>query len=60
MLVEHGAIWKPDGPLTYARRSLYGVDPEVTVEVVGLLRGKGACDEATLHDLLERPACAST
>jgi ankyrin repeat protein len=55
LLVEHGAVWKPSDSLNDVRRTLYGIDPEVTVELVGLLMKHRACDDATLRDLLRTP-----
>lgn len=52
VLIEHGAVWKPDDSLNDVRRTLCGIDPEVTVELVGMLVRHRACDDATLHDLL--------
>ena len=55
LFVEHGAVWAPGDSLNDVRRTLYGIDPEVTVELVGLLVKHRACDDATLHDLLRTP-----
>lgn len=37
------------------RRALYGIDPEVTIELVGLLVKHRACDDSILRDLLRPP-----
>jgi len=55
LLVEHRAVWEPGDSLNDVRRTLYGIDPEVTVELVGLLLKHRACDDVTLHDLLRTP-----
>ena len=36
LLVEHGALWKPDKSINDVRRVLYRIEPEVTLELVGL------------------------
>ncbi len=55
LLVERGAVWEPADSLRDVRRVLCGIDPEVTVELVGLLLKHRACDDASLHDLLRTP-----
>jgi len=55
LLVEHGALWNPGDSLNDVRRSLYRIDPEVTVELAGLFLKYHACDDTTLRDLL-RPS----
>ncbi len=56
LLIEHGAIWKPDpSTLNDARRILYRIDPEVAVELAGLLLNHRACAETTLHEFLRTP-----
>jgi hypothetical protein len=55
MLLEHGAVWSPGESLNDARRTLCHLEPEVTIELVGLLVKHHACDDATLHNLLRTP-----
>lgn len=55
LLIDHGARWTPGGLLNDVRRTLYGIDPEVTVEFADLLVSHGACDDVALHDLLRTP-----
>ena len=56
LLVEHGALWKPEAPsLNDARRILYKIEPQVTVELAGLLVKHQACDHSVLHDFLRPP-----
>ncbi len=38
LLLQRGAMWKPDpSTLNDTRRILYRIEPEVTVELIGLL-----------------------
>jgi len=47
LLVDHGALWKPDASsLNDARRILYRIEPYVTVELAGLLAKHRACQRA--------------
>jgi hypothetical protein len=56
LLVEHGALWKPDASsLNDARRILYKIEPQVTVELAGLLVKQQACDHVVLRDFLRPP-----
>ncbi len=56
LLVEHGALWKPDASsLNDARRILYKIEPQVTVELAGLLVKHQACDHGVLRDFLRPP-----
>jgi len=56
LLVEHRALWKPDASsLNDVRRILYRIEPQVTVELVGLLVSHKACDDSVLHDFLRAP-----
>jgi hypothetical protein len=56
LLVEHGALWKPDASsLIDARRILYKIEAQVTVELAGLLAKHRACDDAVLRDFLRPP-----
>jgi ankyrin repeat protein len=53
LLIEHSAVWKPDGSsLNDVRRTLYKIDPEVTVEFAHLLAVHRACEDDTLRGLL--------
>src|SRR5690606_8721053 len=56
LLVEHGALWKPDASsLSDARRILYKIEPQVTVELASLLLKHRACDDGVLRDFLRPP-----
>jgi hypothetical protein len=56
LLVEHGALWKPDvSSLNDARRILYKIEPQVTIELAGLLAKHRACDPGVLRDFLRPP-----
>lgn len=56
LLIEHGALWNPGGSsLNDVRRILYKIEPEVTVELVGLLTKHKACDDAVLREFLRAP-----
>jgi hypothetical protein len=55
VLVEHGARWKPGDRLNDVRRILYKLEPDVTIELVGLLRKHQACDDQDLRGLLQTP-----
>jgi ankyrin repeat protein len=56
LLVDHGALWRPDpSTLNDVRRILYKIEPDLTVELVGLLTAHTACDAAFLHELLRTP-----
>jgi ankyrin repeat protein len=56
-LLSHGACWSPDSAyeLTSLRRSLLECRPEVTIELLHLLRKHGACPAETVHRLLGTP-----
>lgn len=52
LLLQHGAIWKPDpSTLNGVRRILYHIEPEVAVELIGLLI-KNENGEAAVQELL--------
>jgi hypothetical protein len=56
LLVDHGAVWKPDASaMNDGRRVLYKIEPQVTVELVGLLMNHKACDDALVHEFLRPP-----
>lgn len=56
LLVEHGAVWKPDASsLKAMRRILCKIEPQVTVELAGLLASHKACDDAVLHEFIRTP-----
>jgi hypothetical protein len=56
LLVEHGALWKPEASsLNDARRILYKIEPDVTVELVGLLMKHKACDDSVVREFLRPP-----
>jgi ankyrin repeat protein len=55
LLLERGAIWKPDpSTLNETRRILYRIEPAVTVELIGTLL-KNAAGETAVHELLRVP-----
>ena len=55
LLLQHGAIWKPQpSTLNDARRILYRLEPEVTVELVGHLL-ETANGESGVRELLRVP-----
>jgi hypothetical protein len=56
LLVDHGAVWRPDASsINDGRKVLYKIEPQVTVELVGLLMNHKACDDALVHDFLRPP-----
>jgi len=56
-LASHGAIWNPDDQsvLNSLRRSLYGCEPGVTIELLQLLHKHNACPKERLVELLNKP-----
>jgi ABC-type nitrate/sulfonate/bicarbonate transport system substrate-binding protein len=58
LLLEHGALWRPDNAsdLAWVRRSLYECEPEVTSELVERLVKLAACTQDTIHNLLRTAA----
>ncbi|HLY62802.1 MAG TPA: hypothetical protein VKV95_18820 [Terriglobia bacterium] len=60
-LVEHGALWRPDGraEMNSLRQILYKCEPQVTVEVVKLLARHHASPEETLEQFLDTPRMRS-
>ena len=58
VLVEHGALWRPEGRSTLksTREALYKCEPAVTVDFVKLLAGSKAAPEEILEQLLDDPA----
>lgn len=53
LLLEAGARWRPDErAIAEARRSLYGVDRNVIVKVIDLLRTHEACEHGVLRELI--------
>lgn len=58
LLLEQGALWRPDDPRQVAevRRSLYECEPDVTLELVERLVKHTAYTQDTIHDLLRTPA----
>jgi hypothetical protein len=55
LLVQHGAMWKPDpSTLNATRRILYRIEPDVTVELIGQLL-KNENGEAGVQELLRVP-----
>jgi hypothetical protein len=56
LLVDHGAVWRPDSSsMNDGRKVLYKIEPQVTVELVGLLMNHKACDDALVHQFLRPP-----
>jgi len=55
LLVEHGAVWKPEpSTLNHTRRILYRIEPEVTVELIGQLLNHEEGEHA-VRELLRVP-----
>ena len=55
LLLRHGAMWKPEAStLNDVRRVLYRIEPEVTVELIGLLLNN-ADGESGVRELLRVP-----
>jgi hypothetical protein len=55
LLLQHGAMWKPEhSTLNDTRRILYRIEPDVTVELIGLLL-KNADGESGVRELLRVP-----
>jgi hypothetical protein len=56
-LLSHGAVWSPDSAyrLTSLRRALLECQPDVTIELLDLLRKHSACPAETVHMLLGTP-----
>ena len=56
-LLSHGAAWRLDGAseLNSLRRALLGCDPEVTIELLQMLRKHNACSAEIVHKLLGAP-----
>lgn len=53
-LIRHKALWIPDdnGRINDLRRILFKCDPEVTIEIVTILKSNNACSDETLRKLL--------
>lgn len=53
-LIEHGAIWKPDGntEMNRVRRALYEMEPDVTLELLKMFVGHQSCLQETMNELL--------
>jgi ankyrin repeat protein len=58
VLLEHGALWRPDDAraINDVRRNLYDCDAEVTLEVITALLKHKACVRESLDALLKTPA----
>ena len=55
LLLKHGAMWKPElSTLNKTRRILYKIEPEVTVELIGLLLNHENGEDA-VRELLRVP-----
>lgn len=55
-MIEHGARWTADvSALNDVRRVLFKIEPDVTIELVGVLLRHNACDGALLHEFLRKP-----
>lgn len=57
ILVESGALWKPDErrQMDYLRKALYECEPDVTVKWLELLVRRRAASEETIRELLAPP-----
>jgi hypothetical protein len=57
LLMERGAIWKPDDrrQMDYLRKGLYGCEPDVTLQWLKLLVKHKAATEGTIRELLATP-----
>jgi hypothetical protein len=57
LLLEHGALWRPDGSdqVSRMRRSLLECEPDVTLELVEGMMKYSACTQDTIHELLRTP-----
>jgi hypothetical protein len=58
LLLEHGALWRPDeaGELGLVRRNLYECEADVTLELVERLVKHTASTQETIHELLRTSA----
>src|SRR5438105_8711394 len=58
VLLEHGALWKPDDAraINDVRRNLMDCDAEVSLEVIEALMKHNACTRETIEALLKTPA----
>ncbi|MCA1607589.1 MAG: hypothetical protein LC775_19465 [Acidobacteria bacterium] len=58
LLLEHGALWRPDDAreIGQVRRNLYECEPDVTSEIVEQLVKHSAGLQDTIHNLLRTPA----
>ena len=55
-LLAHGAVWNPEPyNLSSLRKTLLECEPEVTIELLQLLRKHNACPAALVHKLLGTP-----
>jgi hypothetical protein len=56
-LAAHGAIWNPNEQSAFndLRRALYGCEPEVTIELLLILKKHDACPQDRLKELLCKP-----
>lgn len=57
LLVESGAMWRPDGrrEIDYMRKALYECEPDVTVKWLKLFVQHGAASADTIRELLRPP-----
>jgi hypothetical protein len=60
-LVKHKARWVPDdnGSINDLRRILFKCDPEVTIELLAILKSNNACSDVTIRRLLSTPRMKS-
>jgi hypothetical protein len=56
-LVQHGAVWRPNGAyaVNSLRRTLFECDPAVTTELLKIFTAHEACSEETSAKLLRTP-----
>jgi Mor family transcriptional regulator len=57
LLLEHAALWRPDGAEQVARvrRSLLECEPDITLDLVERLMKHSACSNDTIRELLRTP-----
>jgi ankyrin repeat protein len=57
LLLEHGALWRPDttNQVAQVRRGLLECEPDVILDLVEQLMKHSACTNGTIHELLRTP-----
>jgi ankyrin repeat protein len=58
VLVKAGAVWRPNDnwSIRHFGRNLLKADPELVIDVFGLLKEHGACGQDTIHKFLDTPS----